>query len=128
MPIVSGLGKLVSFHFVKLLFVAIIALVIPLFFVLVFVMSTVNKLANLRDRCRDARQRLSTNTNSTPATPGASQPDADLKAREDYHLTVEQYNRARRQFPSSLLARLWGFREPEPVPLQPDGNRRTVQR
>jgi len=101
---------------VKLLFITVIALVVPAFFIFVFVMSTVNKLANLRDRCRDARQRIKASSTSMSATPGTSPPEAELKARQDYHFTVEQYNRARRQFPARVLAGLWGFREPESLP------------
>jgi hypothetical protein len=111
---------------VKLLFITVIVLVIPTFFVFVFVMSTVNQLANLRDRCRDARQRVSTHATPTSAPPATSAPDPDLKAREDYNLTVEQYHRARRQFPASLVARLWGFREPEPLPHDRGGGGQTV--
>jgi hypothetical protein len=113
---------------VKLLFLTIIVLVIPTFFVFVFVMSTVNKLANLRDRCRDARRRIGANSAPTSATPGTSPPDAELKARQAYHFTVEQYNRARKEFPARLLAGLWGFREPEPLPHPPAGGSQPASR
>ena len=95
----------------KLLFITIIALVIPAFFALVFVMSAVNKLTNLRNRCREARQRL--NTTPSAATPSS---DLDLKAQQEYLLAMEQYNLARKRFPISLLAFLWGFRDVEPFP------------
>jgi hypothetical protein len=116
-----------SFRFVKLLFIAIIALVIPAFFVLVFVMSTVNRLANLRNRCRDARERLNADTAQTAPT-ATSPPDPDLQGRQDYNLTVEQYNRARKRFPASLLARLWGFREAEPLSRQQGGGSQPAPR
>jgi hypothetical protein len=86
----------------KLLIVTVVALVIPLFFVLVFVMSTVNKLTNLRRRCLDIRGRA--------AVQSAPEP----QAQGEFNLAVEQYNAARRQFPTNLLATIWGFREMEP--------------
>ena len=82
----------------KLLFITIIALVIPLFFILVFVMSAVNKLKRLRQQCLDIRE-------------CADEP----KARSDFNFAAEQYNAARRQFPNNFLATMWGFREMEPL-------------
>jgi hypothetical protein len=86
----------------KLLILTIIALVIPLFFVFVFVMSTVNKLTILRQRCLDIRER------------GHTQSVSEAQARSDFNVAMEQYNEVRKRFPGKLLARLWGFREMEP--------------
>jgi len=86
----------------KLLIVTIVALVIPLFFVLVFVMSTINKLTSLRRRCLDIRERAD------------AQSDPESQARSEFCLAAEQYNAARNRFPNNFLARLWGFREMEP--------------
>jgi hypothetical protein len=77
---------------VKILFLTIIALVIPVFFLLIFVLGTYNRLAALRNRCRT----------------GATGPDPDGVA-ERQRQAVEQYNAARRSFPASLVARLFGF-------------------
>ena len=85
----------------KLLFLTIIALVIPLFFVLVFVMSTINKLTILRRRCLDIRER------------GNSQSAPEPQTRDEFNPAAEQYNAARRSFPANLVAMLWGFREME---------------
>ena len=87
----------------KLLIITIIALVIPLFFVLVFVMSTINTLTSLRRRCLDIRER------------GNAQSAPELQTRAEFNLAAEQYNAARKRFPANLLAMLWGFREVEPL-------------
>ena len=86
----------------KLLIITVVALVIPLFFVLVFVMSTVNKLTSLRQRCLDIRNRAD----------ARSAPEA--QARSEFDVVAEQYNAARRQFPTNLFATMWGFREMKP--------------
>ena len=77
---------------VKILFSILIALVIPLFFLVVFVLSQYQKLAALRRRCQEA----------------AAQSDAPL-ARQAYNQAAAQYNQARRRFPTRLVAAAFGF-------------------
>ena len=90
----------------KLLIITVVALVIPLFFVLVFVMSTVNKLTSLRRRCLDIRERADPQSAPEP------------QARSEFNVAAKQYNAARRQFPTNLLATMWGFREMKPLACQ----------
>jgi hypothetical protein len=67
---------------VKILILALICSVIPIFFGFVFLHGTKNRLASLRDRCRVA-------------------PD---RAR-----AIAEYESARVAFPASLIARWFGF-------------------
>ena len=83
----------------KILFLTFIALVIPLFFLLIFVLSTYNRLTNLRNRCR-------------PIVSGSDRDDVT----ERRHQAVEQYNEARRSFPASVIAWLFGFGPEQPAP------------
>ena len=99
----------------KLLILTIIVLVIPTFFVFVFVMSTLSRLASLRRRCREFRER----SEAAPAADSPTKPVADLRTHEDFDLAAEHYNAARAKFPASLLAALCGFHEMEPSPDQP---------
>jgi len=85
----------------KLLFITIIVLVIPIFFALVFLMSTVGKLTKLRNRCREIRSGMQS------------------ESQRDFNLAVDQYNAARTKFPAGLLAGLCGFQEIEPSTGQP---------
>ena len=100
---------------VKILFITIIALVIPSFFVLVFVMSAFNRLTGLRNRCREMRQLMEAFGGELLNTPSGAPlaRDAALQARRDLEAVIRQYNAARTQFPASLLASMWGFREME---------------
>ncbi len=66
----------------KILILALICSVIPIFFGFVFLHGTKNRLASLRERCRVA-------------------PD---RAR-----AIAEYESARAAFPSSLIARWFGF-------------------
>lgn len=109
----------------KLLILTIIVLVIPTFFVFVFVMSTVSKLAGLRNRCREIRERIGAAA-AMSAIAANSLPvhEAGSLSQREFHVAAEQYNAARRRFPSNLLATLCGFHEMEPLPGQPsDGGR-----
>jgi len=103
----------------KLLILTIIVLVIPTFFVFVFVMSTLSKLASLRNRCREIRGRI----NAAPAANSPAGPVVELQARSDFDVAADRYNAARRNFPASVLAALCGFREMEPLPDQPVSGR-----
>jgi len=83
---------------VKILFLTLIALVIPLFFLLIFVLGTYNRLVGLRNRCRTASQN----------------PDRD-GITESQRQAIEQYDEARRTFPTNMIARLFGFGPEQPV-------------
>lgn len=86
---------------VKILFLTLIALVIPLFFLLIFLLSTYNRLATLRRRC------LTTALNEAES----SDATASLAQRKQ---AIEAYNAARTTFPTSVVATLFGF-QPEPA-------------
>lgn len=104
----------------KLLIIATIVLAIPLFFLLVFVMSTFNKLTSLRNRCREIRERI----NATPTANSLTRPVLDRQTHGDFNLAAEHYNAVRSKFPANLLATLCGFHKMEPLPDQPvDGGR-----
>ena len=82
----------------KILFLTFIALVIPLFFLLVYVLSTYNRLLSLRNRCR------------------ATCPDSDRDGLgERQRQAIEQYDQARTGFPTNVVARLFGFGPEQPV-------------
>ncbi len=85
----------------KLLFSILIALVIPLFFLLVFVLSQYQKLAALRRRCQEAA-----------AQPGGGPPEPS------YPAVAAEYNRARRRFPANLIGAAFGFAPAPPVIVQ----------
>ena len=104
----------------KLLILTIIVLVIPAFFVFVFVMSTISNLTSLRNRCREIRER----TKAAPAANSLAGPVVELQVRSDFDLAADRYNAARRNFPVSVLAALCGFQEMEPLPDQPVSGRR----
>ena len=103
----------------KLLILAIIVLVIPTFFVFVFVMSTLSNLASLRNRCRAIRERI----NAAPAANSPDGPVVELEGRGDFDLAADRYNTARTKFPANVLAALCGFQEMEPLPDQPVSGR-----
>ena len=83
---------------IKFVFLAIIALVIPVFFALMFTMSAYNRLTQLRARCREAQGRLES---------------GEPKVAEAYQQALAEYESARRTFPGNLLARLGGFDKDE---------------
>ena len=103
----------------KLLIITIIVLAVPMFFVFVFVMSTVNKLTSLRTRCREIRESIQ----AAPAVDLQTGPVPERRDRGDFNLAAERYNAARTKFPGNLLAALCGFHEMEPLP-DPPVNRR----
>jgi hypothetical protein len=85
----------------KTLFLTAIALVIPLFFLLIFVLGTYNRLAVLRSRCR---------SDAGGVADAGHDDDAERRQR-----AVEQYNAARSTFPASVVARLFGFEPQSPA-------------
>jgi hypothetical protein len=77
---------------VKDLFLILVAAVIPLFFVLIYVLSEYNKLAALRRRCQSAASRVG----MTAGNPS-------------YEDAVVQYDKARSRFPGRWIALAFGF-------------------
>src|SRR5688500_5376498 len=99
---------------VKSLFLAIIALIVPLFFTLIFVMSTYNRLAALRARCgrasaaiamlRERRVALTSSSDQDAAglqmDPAIKQLDQELASMvQGYNDLAGEYNQACRSFP-----------------------------
>ena len=82
----------------KILFLTFIALVIPLFFLLIFVFGTYNRLVGLRNRCRTSAS-------------GSGEP----ALAEHHRKAIEQYDEVRRSFPGNVIARLFGFRPEDSV-------------
>jgi len=85
------------------LFLILLALVIPAFFVLIFVMSGYNKLAALRRRCQQALAELQ------EVTEASEQPFR----RRNYDDALSAYDRARQTFPGCLFAMIFKFAPPE---------------
>jgi hypothetical protein len=83
---------------VKILIISVIALVIPVFFLFVLVMGTYGRLASLRRRCQ-------------PKAPprDATLPLERLHDDRAYLEAVARYDAERSAFPTSLIARLFGF-------------------
>jgi hypothetical protein len=103
----------------KLLIITIIVLAVPMFFVFVFVMSTVNMLTSLRTRCREIRESIQ----AAPAVDPPTGPVPERQARGEFNLAVHRYNAARTKFPGNLLAALCGFHKMEPLPDPPVNGR-----
>jgi hypothetical protein len=101
--------------YMKLLILTIIVLAVPMFFVFVFVMSTVSNLTSLRNRCREIRESIQ----AAPAVDPQTGPVLERRALGDFNLAAERYNAARTKFPGNLLAALCGFHEMETLPDPP---------
>ena len=83
---------------VKTLFITVIALVIPAFFLFIMVMGTYGRLSALRRRCQQL------------ATPGeAAAQRGERPDDKAYAEAVARYDAARTTFPASLISRLFGF-------------------
>ena len=81
------------------IFLALVVLVIPVFFIGLFVMSMYYKLVALRDRCRLAHADL-----KHPAA------EEEMVARRSaYNESVRNYNAARQRFPTSIIAAICRF-------------------
>lgn len=111
----------------KNLFLSLIAVVIPLFFLGLYLSSTWNRLASLRARCRQLRERFQELSRrqddlSVPiasADSGAKAEFAEVEeelasVREAYHDTARKYELGRSGFPGSFLARRGRFGPLEP--------------
>jgi len=81
------------------IFLTAIALVVPVFFVSLFVMSTYNRLSALRRRCADLAAKAET----------TNEPARDSQLRSEHAAAVEAYHRARSAFPASVLGALLRF-------------------
>jgi hypothetical protein len=81
------------------LFLTAIALVIPVFFLLLFVMSSYHRLAALRRRCAQVAAEI-----DTVADPGKS-----AVLASELTTAIAAYNAARSAFPAKLVADLFGF-------------------
>ena len=88
----------------KILILTVIVLVIPLFFILIFVLGTYNRLATLRRRCEVLLREAG----------NAIDPAA---GREEFHRAIDDYNTARSAFPASVIAGLFGL-----APLDASGD------
>jgi hypothetical protein len=104
----------------KLLILTVIVLVVPTFFLLVFVISTVGRLTTLRHRCRTIRECLE----AAPAADLGAQPGSEPPSPGDLMQAVDAYNAARRTFPANVLAAVCGFREMELKREQPSRGER----
>ena len=101
----------------------VLALIIPLYFVLMWVVSTHRRLVVMRDRCKEAfaqfetqlrrREDLSTNPAEFTSLEKELGP-----ARAAYNQCVSAYNSALQTFPARLLAVFCNF--PPAVTLGPD--------
>jgi len=110
---------------VKILFLSFIALVIPAFFSLVFILSTHSKLTALRNRCREARERAEAGDAKLSVSVESSSSSAAIDAQRAYLAAVENYESARTVFPASLIAMAFGFRGIEVQSVQ--DSRKTPQ-
>lgn len=98
---------------IRTLIIGGIILIVPLFFVLVFVMSSYNKLIALRKRYQKALNSLREELACTESKVAI--------ARQAFNDRVIDYNTARRKFPTNLIAllfhfsaaELWSVEEPE---------------
>ena len=90
----------------KEFFLYLVALVIPVFFVFIFLMSAYNRLATLRKRCRDALAELQT-----------ARDEADRETvRKKYAAAIAAFESARSTFPGPLIVLLFRIAPPEPLP------------
>jgi hypothetical protein len=100
---------------VKTVFLIIIALIVPLFFALIVVMSTYHRLAALRDRCRrclaavtslrERRVSLMASRDQDARELEVKQLDHELSSTlQTYHNLASEYNQACRKFPVNLVA------------------------
>jgi len=98
---------------VKLLIIIVIALVIPMFFAGVFVLSTYNRLSRLRTLCREARERVAKSPGALETAETRNILDDPVNAPE---AAEKDYAALRARFPTSLVAVAFGFRAIEPRP------------
>lgn len=87
----------------KLIFVIVVALIIPAFFVMMFVQGTYGRLTVLRSRCETTRTRL------RELQSASAHPD-DVRATEAaYEELATEYDSLRRKLPSRWVAAWFGF-------------------
>jgi hypothetical protein len=118
---------------VKTVFLTIIALIIPLFFVLIVVMSTYHRLAALRDRCRRSLAAVTTLKERRASLAANSDQDArDLEVKrldqelastlQSYNDLALEYHQACRRFPVNLVAGVLGLSPMERISPEPSRN------
>jgi hypothetical protein len=92
---------------IQTVFLVLIALVVPVFFALLFVTSAYHRLAALRLRCE---QILS-------LAKGTSDPEELRRLRRAHEEAVAMYEHVQRRFPHSVIAALFRFSPPKPWPI-----------
>jgi hypothetical protein len=102
----------------KIAFLIAVALVIPLFFVLIFVQGTYSQLARLRARARSALASLEmSGDQSSPSSSAAALEHSGSaeksSALNDYRMAADQYESIRKNFPARWVAKVFGFDELE---------------
>ena len=85
----------------KLLFIAGVAVALPVFFLLTWLVSSYHRLAGLREKCLSAQRELERQSKTESYFRAATQA---------YSEAVSNYNRARETFPASALASVFGFK------------------
>jgi hypothetical protein len=92
----------------KDLFLVFVALVIPLFFLFIYVMSTYSRLKTGRSRCADAESEWR-----------AAQDEEHRKAaRKKWEAAATDYEKVCGAFPGRQLAGVIGFVRPKPPPAE----------
>lgn len=97
----------------KEFFLYFVALVIPVFFVFIFLMSAYNRLATLRKRCQEASSELQSARNEAD----------EESAQQRWTSASAAFENARSAFPGPLLVALFRIALPEP-PLSADARER----
>ena len=93
----------------KLFFVAIIALIVPAFFLMMFVQGTCGRLTALRSRCRDARAHWEELRTGKRASGASEIEETICSAEAAYRELAEEYESLRRSFPARWVAAWFGF-------------------
>lgn len=89
-------------QFIQTVFLVLVALVIPAFFALLFVMSAYHRLAALRSRC----ERIVSEADAV------RDPTELARLRQAYDEAVAAYEKIRLRFPGSRLAAIFRFAPP----------------
>jgi len=95
-----------SIRSIQTLFLILVALVIPVFFVLLFVTSAYHRLAALRGRCEEILMEARAVTG----------PAELARVGQAYDQAVAAYDRIRLRFPERWLATLFRFAAPDAWP------------
>lgn len=109
----------------KIVFLVVVALVVPLFFLLTLFISTYHRLVLLRTRVKSDFGRLelelkhrdellAQGTHNQNAAANGS-PETVLSVRQAYNESAAAYNRQRKAFPGNLIAALLNFAPAQPL-------------